>query len=191
MRVGGRPSSLRQRTLPADPTALRTSGPEQESGVPWDRFTLGPSVSAVGEQDRASRHGTTHGFMAPDRWGRSLRRSVPGERISSRPSPASPRAGQHAVGSSWSSAMTSSDGSTGLELLREVAGVLEAVSHACENDEDGERLADLAARLRAYLAASRPTTPLGMPAIQSQPHTLTEDEVVRVASRSHIRILER
>jgi hypothetical protein len=86
--------------------------------------------------------------------------------------------------------MMASDGSTGLELMREVAGVLEAVSGACENDEDARQLADLAGRLRAYLATSRSTTPLGMPVIQSQPHTLTDGEVVRAASRSHIRILE-
>jgi hypothetical protein len=86
--------------------------------------------------------------------------------------------------------MMSSDGSTGLELLREVAGVLESVSNACESDDDGRELADLARRLRAYLATSRPTTPLGMPVIQSQPHRLAEDEVVRATSRSHFRILE-
>ena len=85
---------------------------------------------------------------------------------------------------------SSSSGTTGLDLLREVAGVLEAASGACEDDGDGQQLADLATRVQAYLAASRPTTPLGMPLIRSQPHRLTDGDVVRAASRSHIRIVD-
>jgi hypothetical protein len=87
--------------------------------------------------------------------------------------------------------MTStSSGTTGLDLLREVAAVLEAMSGACVDDEDGWQLADLALRVQAYLAASRPTTPLGMPLIRSQPHRLTDDDVVRAGGRSHIRIVD-
>jgi hypothetical protein len=86
--------------------------------------------------------------------------------------------------------VTSSGGTTGLDLLREVAAVLEGASSACDDDEDGRQLADLALRVKAYLAASRPTTPLGMPLIRSQPHRLTDGEVVRASSRSHIRIVD-
>jgi hypothetical protein len=86
--------------------------------------------------------------------------------------------------------MTPSGGTTGLDLLREVAAVLDAASTACDEDEDGRQLADLAIRVNAYLEASRPTTPLGMPLIRSQPHRLTDEEVVRASSRSHIRIVE-
>ncbi len=86
--------------------------------------------------------------------------------------------------------MTSPGGTTGFDLLHEVASVLEAASGACDDDEDGRQLADLALRVRTYLAASRPTTPLGMPLIRSQPHRLTDSEVVRATSRSHIRIVD-
>lgn len=86
--------------------------------------------------------------------------------------------------------MTPSGGTTGLDLLREVAAVLDAASRASGEDEDGGQLADLAVRVNAYLAASRPTTPLGMPLIRSQPHRLTDEEVVRASGRSHIRIVD-
>lgn len=86
--------------------------------------------------------------------------------------------------------MTSPSGSTGLELLLEVAGTLEILSDACEDADDGHQLAALAGRVRAYLAASRPTTPLGMPLIESQSNRLTVDTVVRAEQGSHIRIVE-
>jgi hypothetical protein len=79
--------------------------------------------------------------------------------------------------------------STGLELLLEAAATLEAVAGACEDEVDRLRLSELARRVRDYLATSRPTTPLGMPLIRSQPHRLTQDQVVRATSRSHIRIV--
>lgn len=86
--------------------------------------------------------------------------------------------------------MTTASGSTGLELLLEVAGTLEILSDACEDADDGRQLAALASRVRAYLAASRPTTPLGMPLIESQSNRLTVDKAVRAEHGSHIRIVE-
>lgn len=83
------------------------------------------------------------------------------------------------------------DGHTGLELLQEAAEVLELVAGACEREEDAGDLLDLAGRLRSYLASSRPTTPLGMPQIKSEPVRLTEEMVVHSASRTHIRIVPR
>lgn len=86
--------------------------------------------------------------------------------------------------------MTPASGTTGLELLLEVAGTLEILSESCENADDGDRLADLAGRVRAYLAASRSTTPIGMPLIESQSNRLTVDKVVRAETGSHIRIVD-
>jgi len=80
--------------------------------------------------------------------------------------------------------------STGQELLRESADVLEAAADACEHPEDAARFSDIAARIRAYLASSRPTTPIGMPQIASSPSHLSEEMVVHPANRpSHIRIV--
>ena len=86
--------------------------------------------------------------------------------------------------------MTATNRPTGLDLLVEVADTLETVCDACEDADDGRRLAALASRVRAYLAVARSTTPLGMPLIESESNRLTEDKVVRAEHGSHIRIVE-
>jgi len=82
--------------------------------------------------------------------------------------------------------------STGMELLLECADVLEAAAGACDDPGDSARIADLAARVRAYLASSRSTTPLGMPHIASAPSRLADEMVVHrtpSSQSSHIRIV--
>lgn len=89
-------------------------------------------------------------------------------------------------------AMTPTEPVTGMELLMEVAGVLEAAAGACDDKADADRIAHLAGRVRTYLASSRPTTPLGMPRIASAPSRLADEMVVHrttTAQTSHIRIV--
>jgi len=84
------------------------------------------------------------------------------------------------------------DHSTGLTLLAEVAEALDRVSDACEDPADAADFADLAHRVRTYLAWSRPTTPLGMPHIPSAAGRLDEGPVVhptRANRASHVRIV--
>src|SRR6185437_8438356 len=84
------------------------------------------------------------------------------------------------------------DHSTGLTLLAEVAEALERVSGACEDPVDAADFADLAHRVRAYLASSRPTTPLGMPHIPPATGRLDEQMVVHRTGAdrpSHVRIV--
>ena len=91
----------------------------------------------------------------------------------------------------WSQ-VTSVPRNTGIELLLEVAEVLQAAAEACEDAGDAGHLADLADRVRAYLASSRPTTPLGMPQIVSDPSRLADEMVVHRTAGSgstHIRIV--
>jgi hypothetical protein len=88
--------------------------------------------------------------------------------------------------------MTPVERSTGMELLVEAADVLEAAAGACDDKADADHITDLAVRVRAYLASSRSTTPLGMPRIASSPSRLADEMVVhRTTSRqtSHIRIV--
>jgi hypothetical protein len=88
--------------------------------------------------------------------------------------------------------VTVGERATGMELLLEAAGVLEAAAGACDDPGDADRIADLANRVRAYLASSRPTTPLGMPRIASAPSRLADEMVVHrtpSSQASHIRIV--
>jgi hypothetical protein len=88
--------------------------------------------------------------------------------------------------------VTAQDRSTGMELFLECAGVLEAAAGACDDPGDSARIADLAARVRSYLASSRSTTPLGMPHIASTPSRLADEMVVHrtpSSQSSHIRIV--
>ena len=79
---------------------------------------------------------------------------------------------------------------TGMELLHEVADVLRAVSEACDDPGDAVRLSELADRVRAYLASSRPTTPLGMPQIPAASHPHAREAVAHPANQpSHLRIV--
>ena len=88
--------------------------------------------------------------------------------------------------------MRTPDQPTGLTLLAEVAEALERVSDACEDPADAAGFADLAGRVRAYLASSRPTTPLGMPHILPATERLDEQKVIHrtgVDGSSHVRIV--
>jgi hypothetical protein len=85
-------------------------------------------------------------------------------------------------------ATTDSPGS-GMELLRESAETFEASAQACEDAGDAVRFADLAARVRAYLASSRPTTPIGMPHIPSALRRLGDVTTSSTRHPSHVRIL--
>jgi hypothetical protein len=76
-----------------------------------------------------------------------------------------------------------------MDLLLEAAATLEFVATACESEDDGRRLMDLAQRLREYLASSRPTTPIGMRQIESRSTRLTEDAILHASNQSHIRIV--
>jgi len=81
---------------------------------------------------------------------------------------------------------------TGMDLLIESANELELAAGACESSEDAARLFALAARIRSYLAMSRPTTNLGMPRIVSDEVRLTDENVIHRTAEfntSHIRIL--
>ncbi len=88
--------------------------------------------------------------------------------------------------------MRSPTASTGLALLAEVADALEGVAGACDDPSDAVGFADLADRVRAYLASSRPTTPLGMPHILSAPGRLDDRLIVHrtgADQSSHVRIV--
>ena len=88
--------------------------------------------------------------------------------------------------------VTAGERSTGMELMLEAAGVLEAAAGACDDPGDAAHITDLAHRVRSYLASSRSTTPLGMPRIASAPSRLDDEMVVhRNPSKqsSHIRIV--
>lgn len=81
---------------------------------------------------------------------------------------------------------------TGMDLLIEVVQVLDVASDACEEPEDAARFSALAERVRSYLAASRPTTTLGMPRIPSSENRLTDESVIHrsgTVEQSHIRLL--
>jgi hypothetical protein len=81
---------------------------------------------------------------------------------------------------------------TGMDLLIEVVHALDMAGDACEAPEDAARLLALADRVRSYLAASRPTTPLGMPRISSSDNRLTDERVIHrsgTVEQSHIRLL--
>ncbi len=81
---------------------------------------------------------------------------------------------------------------TGMDLLVEAADALELAGEACDLPEDAARFAALAARVRTYLAASRPSTTLGMPRIPSVGNRLTDEGVIHrsgSAEQSHIRVL--
>lgn len=81
---------------------------------------------------------------------------------------------------------------TGMELLVEAAGVLELAADACDDPGDAAHITDLAGRVRAYLASSRSTTPLGMPRIASAPSRLADEMVIHrtpSSQTSHIRIV--
>ncbi len=83
---------------------------------------------------------------------------------------------------------------TGIELFAEAAAALEVAASACEDPTDAAGFADLAGRVRAYLATSRSTTPLGMPHILSGPNQLDDEMVVHRTGPdrpSHVRIVER
>ncbi len=88
--------------------------------------------------------------------------------------------------------MSAGKRSTGMELLLECADALEAAAGACDDPGDSARIADLATRIRVYLASSRSSTPLGMPHIATAPSRLADEMVVhRTPSNqsSHIRIV--
>ncbi len=88
--------------------------------------------------------------------------------------------------------MRSPNNATGLTLLAEVADALEGVAGACDDPVDAAGFADLADRVRAYLASSRPTTPLGMPHILSAPGRLDDGMIVHRTGAdraSHVRIV--
>jgi hypothetical protein len=81
---------------------------------------------------------------------------------------------------------------TGMDLLVEAARALELASQGCEAEQDAEQFAELADRVRRYLALSRPTTTLGMPRLPSASNRLTEESVVHrtdQSGQSHIRVL--
>jgi hypothetical protein len=81
---------------------------------------------------------------------------------------------------------------TGMDLLIEVVQVLDMACDACEAPEDAARFSALAERVRSYLAASRPTTTLGMPRIPSSENRLTDESVIHrsgTIEQSHIRLL--
>jgi hypothetical protein len=79
----------------------------------------------------------------------------------------------------------------GLDLLRESAATFEASAQACEDPKDAMRFADLAARVRAYLASSRTNTPLEMPQIPSALRRIGDvaTNSVRYPSHVHVRVL--
>jgi|HubBroStandDraft_1064217.scaffolds.fasta_scaffold10717_2 hypothetical protein len=107
--------------------------------------------------------------------GRSLtgrpRRPIQGYRVSGAPDVAGAQAG-----------------GSGLELLRESAETFEVTAQACDDPADAARFSDLAARVRSYLASSRPTTPLGMPHIPSALRR-SGDLPSAVRHPSHVRVL--
>jgi hypothetical protein len=76
-----------------------------------------------------------------------------------------------------------------MDLLRESAETFEATAQACDDPGDAVRFADLAARVRAYLASSRPTTPLGMPHIPSALRRTGDVAGSSTGHPSHVRVL--
>ena len=81
---------------------------------------------------------------------------------------------------------------TGMDLLIEAAHALDLAGEACDSPEDAACFSTLAARVRSYLAVSRPTTTLGMPRIPPGGHRLTDEDVIHrsgAAKQSHIRVL--
>jgi hypothetical protein len=79
-----------------------------------------------------------------------------------------------------------------MELLIDAADALDLAGGACERPEDAEHFFALSARLRRYLALSRPTTTLGMRRIPSSEVRLTEENVIHrtgVVEQSHLRVL--
>jgi hypothetical protein len=91
-----------------------------------------------------------------------------------------------------SMAMTVGGYDTGLGLLVEAAEALELAGGACDAPEDAARFIALADRVRAYLAASRPSTTLGMPRIPPGGNRLTDEGVIHRsggAEQSHIRVI--
>jgi len=101
--------------------------------------------------------------------------------------PRRPAQGYRTTGESGPATPDSSG--SGMELLRESAETFEASAQACDDPGDAVRFADLAARVRAYLAASRPTTPVGMPHIPSALRRLGDVTASSVRNPSHVRIL--
>jgi len=78
---------------------------------------------------------------------------------------------------------------SGLALLQESAVTFEATAQACDDPGDARRFSYLAARLRSYLASSRPTTALGMPHIPSTPRRFGEEIPSSIRHPSHVRVL--
>jgi hypothetical protein len=76
-----------------------------------------------------------------------------------------------------------------MELLRESAETFEATAQACDDPGDAIRFSDLAARVRAYLASSRPTTLLGMPQIPAVLRRPGDGIPSSVRHPSHVRVL--
>ena len=92
------------------------------------------------------------------------------------------------VAGSPGATMPDSRGS-GMDLLRESAETFEATAQACDDPGDAIRFTDLAARVRAYLASSRPTTPLGMPHIPSALRRTGDIAAGSPSHPSHVRVL--
>ena len=81
---------------------------------------------------------------------------------------------------------------TGMDLLIEAVEALDLASEACETPEDAVLFSALADRVRNYLAASRPSTTLGMPRIPSDGNKLTDEGVIHrseTVQPSHIRVI--
>ena len=81
---------------------------------------------------------------------------------------------------------------TGMDLLIEAVEALDLASEACEAPEDAVHFSALADRVRNYLAASRPSTTLGMPRIPSDGNELTDEGVIHrseTVQPSHIRVI--
>lgn len=79
-----------------------------------------------------------------------------------------------------------------MNLLIEAADALDSASGACEAPDDETYLSSLADRIRRYLAASRPTTAIGMPRIASNDDRLLDERIVHrsgAEQSSHVRIL--
>lgn len=79
-----------------------------------------------------------------------------------------------------------------MDLLIEAVQALELAGEACEAPEDAVHFSALADRVRSYLAASRPSTTLGMPRIPSDGNRLTNERVIHrseAAQPSHMRVI--
>lgn len=85
--------------------------------------------------------------------------------------------------------MTAARGS-GLELLEMAADALDASSLACDDPGDGRRLSGLAARIRDYLASSRPSTPVGMPRIVAESGRSPVGAERAPPRQSHVRMVD-